>query len=275
MGECFEKWPGNHLLAGTSVDDGLKESEVNSKVIIGLLLICVLAIAATAQENNAIQSQSKAIISLPQQSRGTAEPPTLQAPDGAQDAKPYPEQLESVLATMSAELAEIAKAVREGQISREQGEYLSLERYFVAMTRFQFLRTMYQGPEEPSQGKPYPQPTLAPQVSTDAVSLPTLTCSPDLSQQLIGYLQLSPAQIQAIQAKVVDQCKQIQPLAEQLEKSRRNEVSIKLSGKFDAQEAEALAAEQSGIIKQILVAKSQLETKLYSLLTTEQRRKVD
>src|SRR3974390_3058267 len=149
--------------------------------------MCVLAIAATAQENNAAQPQGGAIPSLPQQRSGsTVGSPTLQAPAGVQDAEPYPEQLESILTTMSAELAEIAQAVREGKISREQGEYVSLERYYVAMTRFQFLRAMYQDPKE----------TLTPQVSTDAVSPPTLTCSPDLPQQLVGYLQLSPEQIQ-------------------------------------------------------------------------------
>ena len=84
---------------------------------------CVLAIVATAQENNGAQPQSGAIVSLPhQQSGGAAGPPMLQAPAGVQDAKPYPEQLESILASMSAELAEIAQAVREGKISRAQGE---------------------------------------------------------------------------------------------------------------------------------------------------------
>ena len=150
-----------------------------------------------------------------------------------------------------------------------------MERYYVAMTRFQFLRAMYQDPKDFNQRESYSQPNLAPRFSTDAVSLPTPVCAPDLPQQLVAYLQLSPAQIEEIQAKVTDQCKQIQALVERLEQSRRKEISIKLSGKFDAREAQSLAAEQSGIIKQLLVANSQLETKLYSMLTTEQQRKVD
>jgi len=276
IGQCAGEWQDKQLLAGVSVDDGRKESKVNSKVIIGLLLICNLAISGTSQEINPVQPQSGAIISLPsQQSRGTTQPPTLQVPDGGQDAKPYPQQLESVLTTMSAELAEIAKAVHEGQISREQGEYLSLERYYVAMTRFQFLRTMYQGPDKPNQTESYSQPNVAPQFSTDAVSLPTLTCTPDLSQQLIEYLQLNASQIEAFQAKVTDQCKQVQPLMERLEQSRRKEILIKLSGKFDAQQAQALASEQSVIMKDLLVANSQLETKLYNMLTSDQKQKVD
>ena len=50
---------------------------------------------------------------------------------------------------------------------------------------------------------------------------------------------------------------------------------MKLNGKVDDREVQALAAEQSQIIKQMIVANSQLETKLYNTLTREQQRKVD
>ena len=246
---------------------------MKSRSIIGFVIISILATSALAQANR--PDRAAVAGSVPQDSANLASPPIQLPPEVGQDAGSYPEQLESVLTTMSAELAEIAKAVREGQISREQGEYLSLERYYVAMTRFQFLRTMYQGPNQPTQTESYSQSNLAPQFSTDAVSLPTLTCTPDLSQQLIEYLQLNASQVEAIQAKVTDQCKQIRPLVERLEQSRRKEISIKLGGKFDAQQAQALAAEQSVIIKDLLVANSQLETKLYNMLTSEQKRKVD
>ena len=50
---------------------------------------------------------------------------------------------------------------------------------------------------------------------------------------------------------------------------------MKLNGKFDDKEVQALAAEQSQIIKQLIVANSQLEIKLYNTLTSEQQQKVD
>jgi Spy/CpxP family protein refolding chaperone len=52
-------------------------------------------------------------------------------------------------------------------------------------------------------------------------------------------------------------------------------LEMKLNGKVDDREVQALAAEQSQIIKQLIVANSQLETKLYNTLTSEQQRKVD
>jgi len=228
-------------------------------------MTCVLATSAGAQENSRAQP-----------AEGTASPPAqLQAPAGLQDGRTYPEQLEAVLGAMTAELGEIAQAAREGKISRAQAEYLSLERYYVALTRFQFLRTLYQDPPQGNQAQSYAQANSAPQVPGASVIVPPRTCSPDIPEQLVSYLALSPVQVEAIQAQVTDQCKQVQPLMERLEESRRKEISIKLRGKFDVQEAQALAAAESGIIEQLIVANSQLEIKLYSVLTSEQQRKVD
>ena len=249
---------------------------MKSRWIIGLLMTCVLATSAGAQKSGAQPAQRPITNLAPQQSDGAASTATqLQVPAGLQDGRTYPEQLDAVLGAMTAELGEIAQAAREGKISRAQAEYLSLERYYVALTRFQFLRTLYQDPPPDSQTESYAQANTAPQIPSASVIVPSPTCSPDLPEQLISYLELTPLQVEAFRARVTDQCKQVQPLMERLEGSRRKEISIKLSGKFDAQEAQALAEEQSGIIQQLIVVNSQLEIKLYSMLTSEQQRKVD
>lgn len=248
---------------------------MKSKWIIGLLMLCVLAISAGAQQSDSAQPSEGAIVSLPQQRSGdTASPPMQLQPGGPPDAQSYPEQLESVLAAMSAELGEIAQAVREGKITRSEGEYLSLERYYVALTRFQFLRTLYQNPMEGNQAQSHRQENTPLQMS-GTVMISPLTCSPEIPEQIVGYLELKPVQIKAIQAQIVDECKQVQPLLDRLEKSRRNLISLKLSGKTDANEVQAVAAEQSRVIQQLIVENSQLEAKLYGMLTSEQQRKVD
>ena len=248
---------------------------MKSKWIIGLLMLCVLAISAGAQQSDSAQPSEGAIVSLPQQRSGdTASPPMQLQPGGPPDAQSYPEQLESVLAAMSAELGEIAQAVREGKITRSEGEYLSLERYYVALTRFQFLRTLYQNPMEGNQAQSHRQENTPLQMSGTVIISP-LTCSPEIPEQIVGYLELKPVQIKAIQAQIVDECKQVQPLLDRLEKSRRNLISLKLSGKTDANEVQAVAAEQSRVIQQLIVENSQLEAKLYGMLTSEQQRKVD
>ena len=102
-----------------------------------------------------------------------------------------------------------------------------------------------------------------------------MVCSPDIPDQLVDYLHLTPLEIQALQAQVTEQCKQVQPLVDRLEKSRRKVLEMKLNGKVDDREVQALAAEQSQIIKQLIVTNSQLETKLYKTLTSEQQLRVD
>jgi Spy/CpxP family protein refolding chaperone len=250
---------------------------VKSRWIIGFLLICALAISANAQENSGVQSAEGPVANFARQNPGGATSPAtqLQAPAGLQDAGTYPGRLEEVLETMSAELAEIAQAARDGKISRDQAAYLSLERYYVALTRFQLLRTLYQPPQESNPSQNYTQANTSPQISGSASIIPPVICSPDISSQLVDYLQLTPLEIQALEAQVTEQCKQVQPLVDRLEKSRSKLLAMKLNGKVDDRELQAIAGEQSQIIKQIIVANSQLQTKLYNTLTSEQQRKLD
>jgi len=250
---------------------------VNSRWIIGFLLTCALAVSANAQENSREQSAEGPIADFARQSSGSATRPAtqLQAPAGSQDAESYPKRLEEVLGAMSTELGEIAQATREGKISRDQAEYLTLERYYVALTRFQLLRMLYQPPQESDPKQNYVQANTASQISGSALVIPPMVCSPDIPRQLVDYLQLTPQEIQALQAQVSEECSKAQPLVGQLENSRRKLMSMKLDGKADDKKIQAAAAEQSQIIKQLIVLNSQLETRLYNLLTKEQQRKVD
>jgi len=251
---------------------------VKSQWIVGFLLTSALAISANAQENGGVQSAAGPIANFAQQNSGgggTSPATQLQAPAGGQEAGTYQDRLEEVVGAMSAELAEIAQAAREGKIGRDQAEYLSLERYYVALTRFQLLRTLYQAPQDSNPPQSYAHVNTSPQISGSAFAIPSMVCSPDIPDQLVDYLHLTPLEIQALEAQVTEQCKQVQPLVDQLEKSRRKVLEMKLNGKVDDREVQALAAEQSQIIKQLIVANSQLETKLYKTLTSEQQQKVD
>jgi uncharacterized protein YukE len=233
----------------------------------------MLAVSASAQRNSGPLAAQN---SLTQPGSGSTTNAPVQLQSGAgQDAGTYPERLQEVLGAMSAELGEIAQAAREGKISRDQAEYLSLERYYVALTRFQLLRMMYQGSEANNSPQTYSQANSAPQISGGAFAGPPSACSPDIPEQLISYLQLTPPEIQALQAQVAEQCKQVQPLVDRLDRSRRKLMAMKLNGEAGEREVQDAAAEQSEIMKQLIVMNSQLETKLYGMLTTEQQRKID
>src|SRR5262249_18819548 len=247
------------------------------RLIIGLLITSVLIIPAGAQENSAARPADSVATSLQRQLSSTPDtsPGQLELPPGLASAKEYPQRMELVLQALSEELSVIAQAAREEKISHAQAEYLSLERYYVALTRFQFLRTLYQNPEEDSQQKSNSQQNEGPQISGDTVLIPPRTSSADVSAQIVSYLNLNPVQITAIQAELTDNRKQVKPLLDRLEESRRKLNTIKLNGKFDGDKVQALAAEQSQIIKRLIVANALLENKLYRVLTSEQQQKFD
>ena len=127
--------------------------------IIGFLLTCALAMSAHAQENNGAQGAEGPIANLARQNPGGAKSSAtqLQAPAGSQDGGTYPERLEEVLGAMTADLGQIAQAASEGKISRQQAQYLSLERYYVALARFQLLRMLFQPTEEANPTQSYAQ----------------------------------------------------------------------------------------------------------------------
>jgi Spy/CpxP family protein refolding chaperone len=245
---------------------------VKSRAIIAAVILSGLAISASAQRNDGPQAAQDSV----QPGSGHTASPAVQLPSGAaQDTGTYPERLQEVVGAMSAELGEIGQAAREGRISRDQAEYLSLERYYVALTRFELLRSMYQGSEVSSPQQTYSQANIASQASGGAISTPPIACSPEIPNQLVDYLRLTPVEIQALQTQVTEECKQVQPLVERLDESRRKLLSMKVNGQAGEREVQAVAAEQSEIMKQLIVMNSQLETKLYSMLTTEQQRRID
>lgn len=250
---------------------------MKSRWIIVLLVIFVVAISANSQENSAAEPAEGPIANLAaQESNATRNPLVqLQPSAGPQDDQTYPARLEAVVGAMSAELGEIAQAAREGKVSRDQLEYLTLERYYVALARFQLLRMLYQTTEVNGPPQTYSQANTSSPIPAGSLFIPPVACSTDIPSQIVEYLHLTPMAIQSLQEQVVRECKKVEPLMDQLEKSRRKLMSKRLNGTAGDKEVQALAAEQSQIMKQLIVMNSQLESKLYSLLTTEQQRKVD
>ncbi len=241
----------------------LGDTNVKSKVIIASLITAVLTISAGAQDD----SYRGPII---------AAGPTHLSASGPQDIKEqYPQQMEAVLQSVSQELVQITQAVRDGSIDRSQAEYLSVERYYVGLMRFQLLRALYQNADATNQRQPYSQARISPQSSDSTITIAPATSSPDIPPQLVGYLQLTPEQLAAIETQIANDRKQVQPLVERLETSRRALISSTFNGQYDGKKIAILAAEQSQIMEQLIVANAMVEAEVYKLLTPEQQQKID
>jgi len=92
---------------------------------------------------------------------------------------------------------------------------------------------------------------------------------------IVEYLDLTPVQIAAIQAQIAEQRGQAQSLMKQLTNNRRELIATTLKGQFDIRQVRKLAARQARILEPLIIANARLQTKIYKLLTVEQRRKLD
>lgn len=244
--------------------------------MLAFLITGVLVISAAGQENSSTQLTNGVWTRLSgQQSSSTAMLSGQAEQLPGSDNATYPELMQAVLQGLSEDLVQIEQAARDSKISREHAQYLRVECYYVALTRFQLMRALYQSSHETNKTELYSPANTAPQVSGNTIVIPPPTSSPDVSEQIASYLELTPPQVASIQAQITDEGKRVEPLLEQLDKSRRALISATLHGSFDAAEVQTLAAEQSRIVEKLIVANALVESKVYSMLTMEQQHKVD
>jgi Spy/CpxP family protein refolding chaperone len=113
------------------------------------------------------------------------------------------------------------------------------------------------------------------QNSGDALVVPPPDSAPDVSQAIVKYLELTPAQIAAIQVQIEKERGRVRPLVKRLARNRRALTAATLNGRFDVGQVRDLAAQQARILEPLIVANARLQTKVYEILTIEQQRKID
>jgi len=245
----------------------------------GILMAGALAISAMAQANHA---QDPRIGGL------TATEPSDDSDDSAvspgskvqpQDMlNAYEKQMAAVTVHAYTELTQIAQAVREGQISNDQAEHLTNRCFEVTMIRLQFLDTLHQIMEN-ALAKEGPPANAEESSSVNTTSEGTLVVappisSPDIPESVAKYLELTPAQIAAIQARITQEQKEVQPLLQHLSENRKALTMAAHTKSFNNSHIRRLALEQGRIVKQLTLANSRLEREIYQILTVEQRQKL-
>ena len=113
------------------------------------------------------------------------------------------------------------------------------------------------------------------QNSGDTLVVPPPDSAPDVSQAIVKYLELTPAQIAAIQVQIEEERGRVRPLVKRLAKNRLALTAATLNGRFDVRQVRDLAAQQARILEPLIVANARLQTKVYEILTIEQQRKID
>ena len=206
---------------------------------------------------------------------------TDSVPETQDTLNTYEEQMALVTTQTYTELAQIAQAVRAGEISSDEAEHLTRRSYERGMIRLQFLDTLHQIIEtkvsnEGARQKPGEQNQQV-QTSEETLVVAPPDSSPDIPESLAKYLELTPVQIAAIQTRVVEEQRQVRPLLQQLSHNREaltTAIHMQQSSNSNRQ-IRQLAVEQSHILERIIVASSRLQRDIYKTLTDAQRERLD
>lgn len=190
----------------------------------------------------------------------------------------YQEQMARVTVETYSELSQIAQAAGAGQISSERAQYLSRRSYELGIIRLQFLNSLYQIAEinraKENTEKPDAQ-TPAVQTSGNTLVVAPPASSPDIPESVAKFLELTAAQMAAIQARMSDEQKQVRPLLQKLSENRKAMTTAAHTRPASNGYIRKLAVEQSHILQQLILANSRLERDVYQILTVEQRQKLN
>lgn len=187
----------------------------------------------------------------------------------------YDQQMALATVQTYAELAQIAQAVHAGQLSSDQAQHLTRRCYELGVLRIQFLDTLHQITQSSVPKQKVEEPASGVQVSGETLMVAPPSASPDFPVPFARYLELTPAQLAAIQTLAAQAKKQVQPLVQQLSQSETALDRATREPQFDDKRIRKLASEQSHILEQVLIAGSRLQRDIYEILTPEQRKKFE
>jgi hypothetical protein len=221
------------------------------------------AIVVASPENAHVQAHLVAI------------PPVI--PRGPRDVlRDYELAMASIAERLSIDLGAISNAVGAGQITREQGEYVSGERYQVATMQFQLFSALHVMLESDIARTPA-APEPAPSLSADMVVVAMPFSSLQLNPSLIEYLELNPTQVRSIQRLMDRERPKTEPLMLELRTiSAELGVAVRQSQSNDNEGvAQSLAATQTRLLEQLMKANSRLQRRIDDVLNPQQRKRLD
>ena len=236
-----------------------------------ILIVGAIAPVALAQADSPTPPAPNAIVIQPDESTNSDSQPQ-------NELDVYQDQMARITIETYSELSQIAQAAGAGQISSERAAYLARRSYELGIIRLQFLDSLYQIAEinraKENTGKPDAQiPTVQTSGNTLVVTPPA--SAPDIPESVAKYLGLTAAQIAAIQARITEEQRQVQPLLQQLSENRKAMTAATHTRSFSNSHIRKLAVEQSHILQQLILANSRLERDVFQILTVEQRQKFE
>lgn len=203
-------------------------------------------------------------------------------PRGPRDVlRDYELEMASIAGQLSTDLGAISNAVGTGKITREQGEYVSGERYQIAIMQFQLFSALHamleadiaRTPAAPEPATPEPAPSIDSERVTVAMPFSSLHLNPSL----VEYLALKPTQVRSIQRLMDEERPKTAPLMLELRTVSAELGAAVRQGQSNDGEgvAQTLAARQARLLKQLTKSNSRLQRRIDDVLNLQQRKKLD
>jgi hypothetical protein len=201
-------------------------------------------------------------------------------PRGPRDLlRDYDLEMAAIAGQLSTDLGAISNAVGTGQITREQGEYVSGELYQVATMQFQLVSALHAMLEADIARTPAvrkdPNPSPAGEVVLVAMPFSSLQLSPSL----VEYLGLTPTQVIAIQRLMDQERPTTEPLMHELQTISGELGAASQHSQTNENEGtgprQRLAARQARLLEQLMTANSGLQQRIGDVLDPQQRQKLD
>jgi Spy/CpxP family protein refolding chaperone len=203
---------------------------------------------------------------------------TPAVPQGPRDLlQAYESAMASIAGRLSTDLGTISNAVQTGQITRERGEYISGERYVVAMMQFQLFSALHEMLEADLARTPSVRTVPTPPPAGETVLGAMPFSSLQLSSSLVEYLGLSPTQVRSIQRLMDEERPATETLMHELRTiSEELRAAIQHGENNDNGVAtKRLATTQARLLKQLMKSNSRLQQRINDVLDSQQRKKLD
>ena len=197
-------------------------------------------------------------------------------PRGPDDQlRDYERGMATIAQQFSSQLQAILQGVQSRQLSREQGEQLTGERYQVARIQFEFLSALHHMLQQDLARTTVVRYQPAPSGERDIVMVELPFSSLTLSPSVAEYLDLSSEQVNAIQQLMSDERRNLEPMMAQMRAARTRLLDATAGGQTNEKEIKALANEQAAMLTKLILANSRMQERIYRLLSREQQRKLD
>lgn len=202
-----------------------------------------------------------------------AAPPVI--PRGPRDILgDYERDMDNVTGRLSTELTSISQAFAKGQLKTEQAEYLSHERYQVAMMQFQLLSAWHAILEQNLNEADAKADNANGPAAGASLIVPLPFSSLQLNPSLAQYLGLSPEQVSAIQGLMSSARHDLAPLMDEMAVTRLKLATATNSVHPDQEQVHSLAVAQARLLTRLIAANSELQVKIARVLNFQQRRKL-